>query len=61
MRVDCGEGDPFRYDVEDYVDGFSTSVAGSFEPGGHDVGYWRRVLPEEMEFIGAGFGSVTPS
>ncbi|MGW6936199.1 hypothetical protein ACWGE0_39500 [Lentzea sp. NPDC054927] len=27
-------------------------AAGSFDHGAHDGGYWRRVLPEALRFIG---------
>jgi hypothetical protein len=26
--------------------------AASFEAGGHDAGYWRRVLPDQLRFLG---------
>lgn len=59
VRVDCGTGDPFYRDVEDYVAGFPTrsGVTSTFEPGGHDHGYWRRMLPAQLSFLGAGVSS----
>ncbi|HTL40065.1 MAG TPA: alpha/beta fold hydrolase [Pseudolysinimonas sp.] len=51
VRIDCGTGDGFYPVVRDYAAGFSTPPAGGFEPGGHDVGYWRRVIPPELEFL----------
>jgi hypothetical protein len=55
VRVDCGTGDPFYRPTEDYVEGFpnDADVTSSFEPGGHDAGYRRRMLPRELEFLGA--------
>ncbi|WP_182526556.1 alpha/beta hydrolase [Nocardioides dongkuii] len=54
VRVDCGTGDPFYRAAEEYVAGFpaSAQVAGGFEPGGHTSGYWRRVLPAQLDFLG---------
>jgi enterochelin esterase-like enzyme len=52
VRIDCGTGDPFYRDVQDYVDGFDGSVTSTFQPGGHDAGYWRRMLPAELAFLG---------
>jgi predicted esterase len=54
VRVDIGTGDPFYRDVQDYVDGFpdDADVTSSFEPGGHTFGYWRRMLPAQLEFLG---------
>ena len=53
VRIDCGTGDGFYSVVRDYVGGFTIPPAGGFEPGGHDVGYWRRVAPAEFEFLAA--------
>lgn len=60
VRVDCGTGDPFYRVSEDYVDGFpdDADVTSSFEPGGHDAGYRRRMLPVELEFLGAKVSSA---
>ena len=61
VRVDCGTGDPFYRDVQDYVDGFpeDAQLVSSFEPGAHDPAYWRRMLPPELAFLGAAVGSTT--
>ena len=55
MRIDCGTGDPFYRDVQDYVDGFppGAGVTSTFEPGAHDAAYWRRMLPDQLAFLGA--------
>ncbi|HEX5088047.1 MAG TPA: alpha/beta hydrolase-fold protein [Nocardioides sp.] len=59
VRVDIGTGDPFYRDVQDYVAGFSDSadVTSTFEPGGHTPGYWRRMLPAQLDFLGRRVGS----
>lgn len=55
VRIDCGTGDAFAPAARDYVAGFSTDhhPAGSFEPGGHDLAYWRRIAPAQLRFLGA--------
>jgi enterochelin esterase-like enzyme len=58
VRVDCGTGDPFYRDVQDYVAGFAdgahgAEVTSTFEPGAHDPAYWRRMLPDQLAFLGA--------
>ncbi|MBZ5740346.1 alpha/beta hydrolase [Nocardioides mangrovi] len=59
VRVDVGTGDPFYRDVQDYVEAFpaGADVTSTFEPGAHDAGYWRRMLPAELDFLGRGVGS----
>jgi enterochelin esterase-like enzyme len=59
VRVDCGTGDPFYRDVQDYVGAFpdGADVTSTFEPGAHDRAYWRRMLPDELAFLGAAVGS----
>jgi len=51
VRIDCGRGDPFFHNVEDFVDG--TSIDFHAAAGGHDDGYWRRVLPDQLAWLGA--------
>jgi enterochelin esterase-like enzyme len=60
VRVDCGTGDPFYRDVQDYVGGFpgGADVTSTFQPGAHDPAYWRRMLPAELAFLGAAVGST---
>ena len=55
VRVDCGESDPFASATRDYVHGFGHRPRGAFERGGHDVGYWRRIAPRQLRFLGAAF------
>ncbi|GAB6986647.1 alpha/beta hydrolase [Nocardioides pyridinolyticus] len=57
VRVDCGTGDPFYRDVEAYAEGLPDDAEVSFEPGAHDAAYWRRMLPDELAFLGAAVGS----
>ena len=63
VRVDCGTGDPFYRDVQDYVSGFPdhdvrrAPLVSTFEPGGHDPAYWRRMLPDQLAFLGTAVGS----
>jgi S-formylglutathione hydrolase FrmB len=54
VRVDVGTGDPFYRDVQDYVQGFpdGAELTSTFEPGGHTPGYWRRMLPAQLAFLG---------
>ena len=55
VRVDCGTGDQFYREVEDYVDAFpaEADLTSTFEPGAHDPDYWRRMMPAELEFLGS--------
>ncbi len=58
LRVDCGAGDPFVRANRTFVDGLPVPSDGSFEPGGHDLGYWHRVAPAQLAFLGR---HLTPS
>jgi S-formylglutathione hydrolase FrmB len=55
LRIDCGEEDPFYEATRDYVNGFRARPAGGFQPGSHDVGYWRRMAPAHIRFISQSF------
>jgi len=52
VRIDCGTGDPFYPVVRDYVASLRPAPAGGFEPGGHTMGYWRRMAPPQLAFLG---------
>ena len=54
VRVDCGTGDPFYRDVQEYAEAFPSEakLTSSFEPGGHNPAYWRRMLPDQLDFLG---------
>lgn len=60
VRVDCGKGDPFYATTRDYVAGFAAGQepAGGFELGDHDSGYWRRMVPGVLRFLGEGLASL---
>jgi S-formylglutathione hydrolase FrmB len=58
VRIDCGEEDPFCSAARDYVEGFAVRPAGVFEPGSHDVGYWRRMAPAQLRFIADSFSTT---
>jgi hypothetical protein len=51
VRVDCGEEDAICSATRDYVERFPAPPAGGFQPGSHDVGYWRRMAPAQLRFI----------
>ncbi|MFZ2501142.1 MAG: alpha/beta hydrolase-fold protein [Nocardioides sp.] len=55
VRIDCGEGDPFYRSVQAYAEelravGGARKVA-EFQPGAHEPGFWRRVLPSQLDFL----------
>ena len=51
-RIDCGTADDLSGTVRDYVADLPDPVEGGFQPGGHDYGYWRSILPEVLSFLG---------
>jgi S-formylglutathione hydrolase FrmB len=59
VRIDCGTGDPFYRDVQDYAGAFPAGahLVSTFEPGAHSTAYWRRMLPAQLAFLGGGVGS----
>lgn len=52
LRVDCGTEDPFIGAIRAFVTGLP-GAATSFTAGGHDATYWKRMLPEQLRFLGA--------
>lgn len=52
IRIDCGTGDGFCPNARDLAAALPQRPAGGFEPGGHDLGYWRRMAPAQLAFIG---------
>lgn len=54
LMIDCGTGDGLYREVEAYVAGFppDADVTSSFDPGAHDADYWRRLLPDQLAFLG---------
>ena len=58
VRIDCGEEDPFYAATQDYVEGFQVPPVAGFQPGSHDVGYWRRMAPAQLRFIAEAFSTA---
>jgi enterochelin esterase-like enzyme len=56
LRVDCGTSDPFYGYVTHLEAALPRPPSGGYSPGGHDHGYWRRVAPAEVKFIGRALG-----
>ena len=56
VRIDCGTGDPFYRATQSYVDGFpdGSSLRAGFQPGAHDMAYWRRMAPGPAALRAAG-------
>jgi S-formylglutathione hydrolase FrmB len=54
VRVDCGRGDPFFHAVTELAlgPGAETHV----QAGDHTAGYWTRVLPDQLAWMGARVG-----
>lgn len=55
VRVDIGREDPFYVATRRYVAAFPASahVRSTFTEGAHEPGYWRRMLPAELAFLGS--------
>jgi hypothetical protein len=53
LRVDCGTGDFFYDATVRYVASLTPRPAGGFQPGVHDMTYWRARAPEQLAFVGA--------
>jgi dienelactone hydrolase len=51
LRVDCGTDDGFCPANRDYAAALSVRPAGGFEPGAHNLGYWRRMAPAQLAFL----------
>jgi S-formylglutathione hydrolase FrmB len=56
IRIDCGDGDPFWAATRAYRDGFAEPPAGGFQRGDHDIGYWRRIVPQHLALLGTSLG-----
>jgi len=50
VRIDCGRDDPFA-DASDALRN-ELQAAGGMQLGAHTPGYWRRMLPEHLRFLG---------
>jgi S-formylglutathione hydrolase FrmB len=51
VRVDCGTGDRFCPAAQQFVSQLNRRPAGGFWPGGHDVSFWKRMLPAELTWV----------
>jgi S-formylglutathione hydrolase FrmB len=52
VRVDCGTEDGFWGYVTHLTAVLPEPAAGGFSAGDHGGGYWRKVAPAEVEFVG---------
>ncbi len=54
VRIDCGTGDPFYRATQSYVDGFPHGHRPRvhYQPGAHNLAYWRRMAPAQLRFVG---------
>jgi hypothetical protein len=52
LGVWCGRDEPFVSSARQLVDAARPEVA-AIAPGAHDGGYWLRVLPDMLRFVGA--------
>ncbi|GAA3125321.1 S-formylglutathione hydrolase FrmB [Kribbella aluminosa] len=53
-RIDCGRDDPFAAAARDLRT--ELDADGGQQPGLHTGGYWRRMLPDQLRFLGAKLG-----
>lgn len=53
VRIDCGNGDPYFFGVRDFIEDLPKLTEGGFEDGSHRIGYMRRMLPNQLAFVGA--------
>nr|WP_238353181.1 alpha/beta hydrolase-fold protein [Kribbella solani] len=51
VRIDCGRDDPFADAALELRD--ELRAAGGQQAGRHTPGYWRRMLPDHLRFLGA--------
>jgi S-formylglutathione hydrolase FrmB len=51
IRVDYGTEDRFYAAARQFVAQLRRPVSGGFSPGGHDVSFWRRQLPNELTWL----------
>lgn len=50
VRIDCGRDDPFAEAAGELR--AELRAAGGTQLGAHTAGYWRRMLPEQLRFLG---------
>ncbi|MFG1906353.1 alpha/beta hydrolase [Kribbella sp. NPDC048928] len=54
VRIDCGRDDPFAAAAGDLR--AELDAAGGQQAGLHTPGYWRRMLPDQLRFLGTKLG-----
>ncbi|MEU4196171.1 alpha/beta hydrolase-fold protein [Kribbella sp. NPDC026611] len=50
VRIDCGRDDPFAAAARELR--AELNAAGGQQAGAHTAGYWRRMLPDQLRFLG---------
>lgn len=55
-RIDCGTDDDLVATVQDYVSALPDPFEGGFQPGAHEAAYWRRILPDVVDFLAENLG-----
>jgi hypothetical protein len=53
VRIDCGNDDPFAPGARRLIAACPAPPAGGFAVGCHEARFWWRVLPAQVDFIGA--------
>jgi S-formylglutathione hydrolase FrmB len=53
VRIDCGSSDGFAAVTRDLRAALTPRPAGGLEPGDHDMAYWRRMAPAQLDFVAA--------
>jgi S-formylglutathione hydrolase FrmB len=54
VRIDCGRDDPFAAAANALRE--DLQAAGGRQAGAHTPGYWRRMLPDQLRFLGGKVG-----
>ena len=57
VRIDCGTADPFCAADRAFVAALANPPTGGFSAGGHNADFWRRVAPDQVDFIGRALGA----
>jgi S-formylglutathione hydrolase FrmB len=52
VRIDCGTADAFCAADRAFVAALPNPPAGGFTAGGHNTDFWRRVAPDQVDFLG---------
>lgn len=52
VRVDCGDADPFSSATSLFASRLPAAPDGGIDAGCHDTGYWHRVAPDQVDFLG---------